>query len=982
MSLNVGKFKTISGEVQAINEAGESRVVQAGDIINKDEVVYVVGDNGQVLRAVLEFKDGIGIALTGDTEMKIDQSVYSRVPVAETESVTDEYAVAEVGDIDLNAINPTGAGQALKTAYVEIPSFDAKHTEKEGDSSLSESETEASFANNEVEISDSRPIPNFNDVTPPDAPIFSMTALSDTGVSHSDGITSNVTPTFSGVTEGYATIHLRIDGVFVGKYVTGKSGVWSISAEGLTDGVHTVTATATDFSDNESEPSTVSITIDTTNPDIIVNSNYEYAENGTAAVFHVDATDATDVTYTLAGADANLFFLDANGDVSFINPPNYENAQDSGKNSVYDISVVATDAAGNVSSKDVTVSVTDVNEGIVVVDPAFSTQDEDTTQTGTFTFIDPDWNDNHKVTLIVGDVSNAGYGTLTASVTTETPDWFISFDSEGVVTWIYTPNDSADALISGETATETFEVTLSDSAGNTATKTITVTLVGTNDAAVITVTDTSISEGTAFISGTATHTDVDSNNSDNVFQELSGSGIYGSYTVTAAGVWTYTLDNSLAAIDQLGTDDTLNDTVVVTAEDGTTQNINITINGVNDAAVITVNDAAIAEGDSVVGGLASLTDVDSKDPKDTFTKEDNGVAAYGTYTVTKDGLWEYTLDNTNPDVDGLNVGETLTDTIIITAKDGTTENVLITINGTDDQAVISAADVNTNEDAVSITNIATVSDVDNTAPLFVVATGVATYGSYTIASDGTWTYTLNSALDSLALNESVEDSITLTTTDGVAENMLITITGSNDAPIIEPVVSQSLDEDTVITGTMTSTDIDNGSTVTYSSSAVDGFSINANSGDYTFDAGHASYQGLTIGDVQTVTVSVTADDGLGGTDTTDLVFDVSGTSDATTYILSGTNDVLDLSAVSLDNNNVIDMSDTQSQTVSNIAFDDVLQSDTNTLLIEGGSEDSVTGLTDNGWTQVVSDTTGYSEYNQSNAGVTATLYVDDQIVQS
>ena len=61
---------------------------------------------------------------------------------------------------------------------------------------------------------------------------------------------------------------------------------------------------------------------------------------------------------------------------------------------------------------------------------------------------------------------------------------------------------------------------------------------------------------------------------------------YGSFTMTAAGVWTYTLDNANSAVQALNVGGTLTDTFTVTTVDGTTQLVTITITGSNDSAVI------------------------------------------------------------------------------------------------------------------------------------------------------------------------------------------------------------------------------------------------------------------------------------------------------------------------------------------------------------------------------------------------------------
>ena len=56
-------------------------------------------------------------------------------------------------------------------------------------------------------------------------------------------------------------------------------------------------------------------------------------------------------------------------------------------------------------------------------------------------------------------------------------------------------------------------------------------------------------------------------------------------------------------------------------------------------------------------------------------------STYGSYTLTAAGVWTYTLDNNNPAVQALNVGQTLTDTFTATTVDGTAQLVTITING-------------------------------------------------------------------------------------------------------------------------------------------------------------------------------------------------------------------------------------------------------------------------------------------------------------
>jgi VCBS repeat-containing protein len=121
---------------------------------------------------------------------------------------------------------------------------------------------------------------------------------------------------------------------------------------------------------------------------------------------------------------------------------------------------------------------------------------------------------------------------------------------------------------------------------------VTITINGANDAAVICgATTGSVTEagactyGTPIATGALTDTDVD--NTPNTFTAVcapkaSDTG-YGTFTMTADGVWTYKLDNANCEVQSLDDCDTLTDCFTVTTIDGTTQVVTITINGADDA---------------------------------------------------------------------------------------------------------------------------------------------------------------------------------------------------------------------------------------------------------------------------------------------------------------------------------------------------------------------------------------------------------------
>ena len=97
----------------------------------------------------------------------------------------------------------------------------------------------------------------------------------------------------------------------------------------------------------------------------------------------------------------------------------------------------------------------------------------------------------------------------------------------------------------------------------------------------------------------------DLNGSDDAFQAVAAGATtangYGTYELTAAGVWKYTLDNNVAAVDSLPAGETLTDSFTVSAADGATKVVTITITGTNDVPVIT-NVAAEAQGTVIEAG--------------------------------------------------------------------------------------------------------------------------------------------------------------------------------------------------------------------------------------------------------------------------------------------------------------------------------------------------------------------------------------------
>ena len=253
-------------------------------------------------------------------------------------------------------------------------------------------------------------------------------------------------------------------------------------------------------------------------------------------------------------------------------------------------------------------------------------------------------------------------------------------------------------------------VNTADAAGNTATATDDQAYT-VNDATLITgdITGTvteaggiaNSTPGTSFAVGNLDSADIH-NTSDSwtaiETPTLSPNG-YGTFTIDAAGQWVYILDDNNPTVQALNAGATLTDTFTATTIDGTTQPVTITINGANDAAVISGDiSGTVTEAGGVNNGTpgnptatGDLTSADVDNPGDGWQAVAAGAATakgFGTYALDATGGWTYTLDNSNPDVQALNVGDTLTDRFTVTTIDGTAQLVTLTINGANDAAVI------------------------------------------------------------------------------------------------------------------------------------------------------------------------------------------------------------------------------------------------------------------------------------------------------
>ena len=100
------------------------------------------------------------------------------------------------------------------------------------------------------------------------------------------------------------------------------------------------------------------------------------------------------------------------------------------------------------------------------------------------------------------------------------------------------------------------------------------------------------------------------------------------------------------------------------------------------AAVISGQTAVSIESSREIAITGELSITDAQTNEAVFKAQNNNATAYGSFSLTEDGNWSYTVNVDYATVSALSEGETLLDEVIVTSADGTTATVSITIIGT------------------------------------------------------------------------------------------------------------------------------------------------------------------------------------------------------------------------------------------------------------------------------------------------------------
>ncbi|MBK7421933.1 MAG: tandem-95 repeat protein [Propionivibrio sp.] len=577
------------------------------------------------------------------------------------------------------------------------------------------------------------------------------------------------------------------------------------------------------------------------------------------------------------------------------------------------------DGKGGTASANVVITINGTNDGPDAVNDASSLPANSPGVTGNAlgNDSDPDTRDSLTVSAVNGAPASVGlqvvgtYGSITVN-------------ANGSYT--FTPNTTtAKALAAGQTATDSFTYTISDGHGGTDTATITITLSGVNDAPVARPDINTLTEDQASATGNvltgarvtgggiastvAASADSDPDTTDALsvtgVQSSTGSvgavgspltGVFGTVTLNADGSYSYALDTASAAVQALKPGEIAHETYTYSISDskgGTaTTTLDIEIVGLNDPPVAgddnydTVDTAGFPGGTPISGNV--LINDSDPDAGDTLTVTAvTGTAAgtvgggtpgtFGILTLNANGTFTYNVDTSDPVVQSLLTGASLTDTYTYTVSDGhggfATATVTFTIHGTNDapsalndtnlisedqpmasgnvisgSRVTGSGGVTNNDPGAKDTDpdgdLLTVTGIRHADPLLpagaIGAPFAGDYGTLNIGAAGDYTYTLdngNAAVQALKAGETRSELFVYTVNDGrgsfVDATITIVITGVNDAPVaVADTNSISEDSGVAATGNVlpNDTDIDHGALLNVSG-VVAGTATSAPSGN-------------------------------------------------------------------------------------------------------------------------------------------------------
>ena len=205
---------------------------------------------------------------------------------------------------------------------------------------------------------------------------------------------------------------------------------------------------------------------DTTPPTFSNSTTFSLDENSSLTTNAATVTASESATITInSGNDSALFSVvtsdSTTARIRFLTSPNFEAPTDVGGNNVYDISVRATDTAGNIASQSIAITITNVNEAPSITNSSSNptaslTQAENITSVTTYAATDPDAGAVLRFSLSGTDAADFAIDSVTGVLAFATnPDFEAPLDSDTNSAYIVIVTVSDGTLTDTQTVTVT-----------------------------------------------------------------------------------------------------------------------------------------------------------------------------------------------------------------------------------------------------------------------------------------------------------------------------------------------------------------------------------------------------------------------------------------------------------------------------------------------------------------------------------------------
>ncbi|MEF8843520.1 MAG: Ig-like domain-containing protein, partial [Haloarculaceae archaeon] len=667
---------------------------------------------------------------------------------------------------------------------------------------------------------------------------------------------------------------------------------------------------AADDTDSTNENTTISQ--DAANGVLPNDADPDTSDTLTVAEVGGDAGNVGDAT---TGDNGGVFTIDADGSYSFDPGTDFDDLA-VGESRDTAITYQVSDGNGGTDIATLTVTVTGENDAPVADQISNVTTD-----------------DGDAISVAAGDAFTDPDGNNLSYTAAGLPDGVTIDPDTGAITGDLPANASQEGPYE-------VSVTADDGNGGATDQTFTIT---SNNVAPIAADDTDTTSENAPTSGnviTGPGTDSDGGNDTDdlsVAQVEGDAGNVGNATAgDNGGQFTINADGSYdfdpgTDFDDLAVGESRDTAITYQVSDGQggtdTATQTVTVNGENDAPVANDDTVSATEDTPATYGPADLVD-----PNDTDVDGDSleitavNNATNGTIVLNGDGTVTFTPA---PEFNGtasfdytISDGNGGSDTATVTVNVAAVNDVPVAVDDTDttdeDTAISRDAangvipnDTDADGDALTVAQVAgAAGNVGN-------ATTGDNGGAFNINADGSYDFDPGTDFDDLAVGESATTSVTYQVADGNGgtdtATLTVTVNGANDIPVAADDTDSTTENASTSADVLANdTDPDTNDTLTIAQVDGDGANVgNATAGDnggefmingdgsYSFDP-KGDFDDLADGESRDTTVSYTASDSNGGTDTATLTVTVTGVNDAPTTTGLGNQTSDDGEAISVD----------------------------------------------------------------------------------